>query len=161
PITAILRAIADYRSAVLRRLLLVVLALALAATAAASPRKTEQQLGLVAFPGYAEAGGDDPRVNWVGAFVQQTGCKVRVRTARARRLGGALRPPLRREGRAVRRRGLARAGCRSTGDPHAVRARPRAVPPSGAGRRGPVRGRRLLLARPDERARRLHRWERR
>ena len=34
-------------------------------------------------PGYAEAGGDDPRVNWVQPFVQKTGCKVHVRTVRS------------------------------------------------------------------------------
>jgi putative spermidine/putrescine transport system substrate-binding protein len=65
---------------VLRRLPLVALGLALAATATASPRKDERRLDLVAFPGYAEAGGDDPRVNWVTPFVQRTGCKVHVRT---------------------------------------------------------------------------------
>src|SRR5436190_47489 len=73
----------DYRSAVLRRCSLAVLALALAATAAASTRAEENRLDLVAFPGYAEAGGDDPRVNWVTPFVQQTGCKVHVRTVRS------------------------------------------------------------------------------
>src|SRR5262245_29844150 len=40
----------------------------------------ESRLDLVAFPGYAEAGGDDPRVNWVTPFVRKTGCKVHVRT---------------------------------------------------------------------------------
>jgi putative spermidine/putrescine transport system substrate-binding protein len=40
----------------------------------------EGRLDLVAFPGYAEAGGDDPRVNWVTPFVQKTRCKVHVRT---------------------------------------------------------------------------------
>ncbi len=44
---------------------------------------TENRLDLVAFPGYAEAGGDDPRVNWVTPFVQATGCKVHVRTVRS------------------------------------------------------------------------------
>src|SRR3954468_6224208 len=73
----------DYRSAVLRRCSLAVLALALAATAAASTRKDETRLDLVAFPGYAEAGGDDPRVNWVTPFAQRTGCKVHVRTVRS------------------------------------------------------------------------------
>jgi putative spermidine/putrescine transport system substrate-binding protein len=68
---------------VLRRCLLAVLVLALAATAAASTRAVEQRLDLVAFPGYAEAGGDDPRVNWVTPFVQRTGCKVHVRTVRS------------------------------------------------------------------------------
>src|SRR6476646_11477562 len=73
----------DYRSAVLRRFSLAVLALVLAATAAASTRKDERRLDLVAFPGYAEAGGDDPRVNWVQPFVRKTGCKVHVRTVRS------------------------------------------------------------------------------
>ena len=70
----------DYRSAVLRRCSLAAFALVLAATAAASTRTDERRLDLVAFPGYAEAGGDDPRVNWVTPFVQKTGCKVHVRT---------------------------------------------------------------------------------
>jgi len=70
-----------------RRLVVVAVA-ALAASAAAgngSPPapQGEGRLDLVAFPGYAEAGGDDPRVNWVTPFVQQTGCKVRVRTVRS------------------------------------------------------------------------------
>jgi putative spermidine/putrescine transport system substrate-binding protein len=43
----------------------------------------EGRLDLVAYPGYAEAGGDDPRVNWVTPFVQSTGCKVHVRTVRS------------------------------------------------------------------------------
>jgi putative spermidine/putrescine transport system substrate-binding protein len=53
-----------------------------AAGAGGAPRvpSAEGRLDLVAFPGYAEAGGDDPRVNWVTPFVQRTGCKVHVRT---------------------------------------------------------------------------------
>lgn len=43
----------------------------------------EGRLDLVAFPGYAEAGGEDPRINWVTPFVQRTGCKVHVRTVRS------------------------------------------------------------------------------
>jgi putative spermidine/putrescine transport system substrate-binding protein len=43
----------------------------------------EGRLDLVAFPGYAEAGGDDPRVNWVTPFVRATGCKVHVRSVRS------------------------------------------------------------------------------
>ncbi len=72
----------------MRRLLLVVLA-ALATTGGAAgmrrafPAQGEGRLDLIAFPGYAEAGGDDPRVNWVTPFVQQTGCKVHVRTVRS------------------------------------------------------------------------------
>ena len=84
PITAIFGATGIYRNAVLRRLPVAVLALVLAATAAASSRGSgEGRLDLVAFPGYAEAGGDDPRVNWVQPFVQKTGCKVHVRTVRS------------------------------------------------------------------------------
>src|SRR5690242_17713974 len=83
PIMAILRFTDDYRSAVLRRCSPAVLVLVLVATAGASTRKDERQLDLIAFPGYAEAGGDDPRVNWVTPFVQKTGCKVHVRTVRS------------------------------------------------------------------------------
>lgn len=67
----------------MRRVAFLVLALALAGTAAASTGRAVGQLDLVAFPGYAEAGGDDPRVNWVTPFVQKTGCKVHVRTVRS------------------------------------------------------------------------------
>jgi putative spermidine/putrescine transport system substrate-binding protein len=74
----------------MRRLLVVALATLTAAGGAAavgdgspSGRKLEHRLDLVAFPGYAEAGGDDPRVNWVTPFVQRTGCKVHVRTVRS------------------------------------------------------------------------------
>jgi len=79
---------------VLRRSLLVLLVLvaAVCASIAAAPTQTavrlglpaaESRLDLVAFPGYAEAGGEDPRVNWVTPFVQRTGCKVHVRTVRS------------------------------------------------------------------------------
>jgi putative spermidine/putrescine transport system substrate-binding protein len=89
--TAILRLTGVYRTGVLRGALLAVIGLLLAAAAAsASPRAAvaglppaEHRLDLVAFPGYAEAGGDDPRVNWVQPFVQKTGCKVHVRTVRS------------------------------------------------------------------------------
>jgi putative spermidine/putrescine transport system substrate-binding protein len=71
----------------MRRLAACALAVLAASTAAAlgapkGPRlpAAEGHLGLVAFPGYAEAGGDDPRVNWVTPFVQKSGCKVHVRT---------------------------------------------------------------------------------
>jgi putative spermidine/putrescine transport system substrate-binding protein len=73
----------DYRSAVLRRLPLVVGALVLTGFGATAQPAPENRLDLVAFPGYAEAGGDDPRVNWVTPYVQQTGCKVHVRTVRS------------------------------------------------------------------------------
>lgn len=55
---------------------------ALSRTSAGLP-PAEKHLSLIAFPGYAEAGGDDPRVNWVTRFVQTTGCKVSVRTVRS------------------------------------------------------------------------------
>lgn len=75
----------------LRGALLAVLGLVLAATAASATTRSavaglppaERRLDLIAFPGYAEAGGDDPRVNWVQPFVQKTGCKVHVRTVRS------------------------------------------------------------------------------
>jgi putative spermidine/putrescine transport system substrate-binding protein len=55
-------------------------AAALGARGAPKLPDAEGRLNLVAFPGYAEAGGDDPRVNWVTPFVRRTGCKVHVRT---------------------------------------------------------------------------------
>lgn len=67
----------------MRRRSLLAAAVALLAVSAATAKPIEQRLDLVAFPGYAEAGGDDPRVNWVTPFVQQTGCKVHVRTVRS------------------------------------------------------------------------------
>jgi putative spermidine/putrescine transport system substrate-binding protein len=82
---------ADYRNAVLRGRLLVAVVL-LAAGCGSTAAQTRQlkslpaaegRLDLVAYPGYAEAGGDDPRVNWVTPFVQATGCKVHVRTVRS------------------------------------------------------------------------------
>ena len=39
----------------------------------------EGQLNLVAWPGYAEDGSNDPKVDWVQPFEQQTGCKVNVK----------------------------------------------------------------------------------
>ncbi len=71
-----------------RRLLLGLVVLVAGCGSATSTGSTrasaaEGRLDLVAFPGYAEAGGDDPRVNWVTPFVQATGCKVHVRTVRS------------------------------------------------------------------------------
>ncbi|HEX4246791.1 MAG TPA: spermidine/putrescine ABC transporter substrate-binding protein, partial [Pseudonocardia sp.] len=40
----------------------------------------EGQLNVLAWPGYAENGSNDPKVNWVGPFEQQTGCQVNVKT---------------------------------------------------------------------------------
>ena len=39
----------------------------------------EGQLNLVAWPGYAEDGSNDPKVDWVHPFEQKTGCKVNVK----------------------------------------------------------------------------------
>ncbi|KAA9152847.1 ABC transporter substrate-binding protein [Amycolatopsis acidicola] len=40
----------------------------------------EGALNVLAWPGYAENGSNDPNVNWVTPFEQQTGCKVNVKT---------------------------------------------------------------------------------
>jgi putative spermidine/putrescine transport system substrate-binding protein len=39
----------------------------------------EGQLDIIAWAGYAENGSNDPKVNWVGPFEKQTGCKVNVK----------------------------------------------------------------------------------
>lgn len=39
----------------------------------------EGQLNLIAWAGYAENGSNDPAVDWVTPFEQQTGCKVNVK----------------------------------------------------------------------------------
>ena len=39
----------------------------------------EGQLDIIAWAGYAENGSNDPKVNWVAPFEQQTGCKVNVK----------------------------------------------------------------------------------
>jgi putative spermidine/putrescine transport system substrate-binding protein len=39
----------------------------------------EGTLNVLAWPGYAENGSNDPKVNWVTPFEQQTGCKVNVK----------------------------------------------------------------------------------
>ena len=41
--------------------------------------QNEGQLDIIAWAGYAENGSNDPKVNWVGPFEQQTGCKVNVK----------------------------------------------------------------------------------
>jgi putative spermidine/putrescine transport system substrate-binding protein len=41
--------------------------------------KGEGELNIIAWAGYAENGSNDPKVNWVGPFEQQTGCKVNVK----------------------------------------------------------------------------------
>ncbi|MFF0147084.1 putative spermidine/putrescine transport system substrate-binding protein [Amycolatopsis sulphurea] len=41
--------------------------------------QAEGQLNVLAWPGYAENGSNDPKVNWVTPFEQQTGCKVNVK----------------------------------------------------------------------------------
>jgi len=39
----------------------------------------EGQLSVLAWPGYAENGANDPKINWVTPFEQQSGCKVNVK----------------------------------------------------------------------------------
>lgn len=39
----------------------------------------EGQLNLVAWPGYAEDGSNDPKVDWVHPFEKETGCKVNIK----------------------------------------------------------------------------------
>jgi putative spermidine/putrescine transport system substrate-binding protein len=39
----------------------------------------EGQLNLVSWPGYAEDGSNDPKVDWVHPFEQETGCKVNIK----------------------------------------------------------------------------------
>jgi len=39
----------------------------------------EGELNLIAWPGYAENGSNDPSVNWVTPFTEQTSCKVNVK----------------------------------------------------------------------------------
>jgi putative spermidine/putrescine transport system substrate-binding protein len=39
----------------------------------------EGKLNIIAWAGYAEDGSDDPKVDWVHPFEQQTGCKVNVK----------------------------------------------------------------------------------
>jgi putative spermidine/putrescine transport system substrate-binding protein len=91
-ITTIHRPTADYGSAVRRRSLLLGFAVLAAGCGATTTARTlyssglppaEGRLDLVAFPGYAESGGDDPRMNWVTPFARATGCKVRVRRVRS------------------------------------------------------------------------------
>jgi putative spermidine/putrescine transport system substrate-binding protein len=41
--------------------------------------RPEGALNVLAWPGYAENGSNDPKINWVGPFEQQTGCKVNVK----------------------------------------------------------------------------------
>ncbi len=54
-----------------------------AATPSASPAPTalgegEGEVSVLALRGYAEYGGVDPKVNWVGEFERKTGCRVRL-----------------------------------------------------------------------------------
>src|SRR5215813_14271983 len=39
----------------------------------------EGQLNIIAWAGYAENGQNNPKLNWVGPFEQQTGCKTNVK----------------------------------------------------------------------------------
>ena len=48
-------------------------------TELASVGNGEGKLNIIAWAGYAEDGSDDPKVDWVHPFEQQTGCKVNVK----------------------------------------------------------------------------------
>ncbi|MEI7915031.1 MAG: ABC transporter substrate-binding protein [Mycobacteriaceae bacterium] len=48
-------------------------------TPASSIGAGEGQLSLVAWPGYAEDGSNDPKVDWVHPFENETGCKVNIK----------------------------------------------------------------------------------
>jgi putative spermidine/putrescine transport system substrate-binding protein len=43
--------------------------------------KTEGEVNLIAWAGYAEDGSNDPKVDWVTPFEEETGCKVNTKTA--------------------------------------------------------------------------------
>jgi putative spermidine/putrescine transport system substrate-binding protein len=66
----------------------VSLSAALALTAAAAHAEPLQSIGepegavdIVAWPGYIERGDTDPAYDWVTGFEEQSGCRVRVKTA--------------------------------------------------------------------------------
>src|SRR5689334_14544761 len=40
----------------------------------------EGKLSVLAWPGYAEDGSNDPKVDWVSSFEKETGCQVTVKT---------------------------------------------------------------------------------
>jgi putative spermidine/putrescine transport system substrate-binding protein len=42
--------------------------------------KNESKVSILAWPGYVENGSNDPKVNWVKAFEDKTGCKVTSKT---------------------------------------------------------------------------------
>jgi putative spermidine/putrescine transport system substrate-binding protein len=42
--------------------------------------KPEGQVNILAWPGYAENGSNDPKANWVAPFEKETGCKANVKT---------------------------------------------------------------------------------
>ena len=48
-------------------------------TPASSVGNGEGQLNLIAWPGYAEDGSNDPKVDWVHPFEKETGCKVNIK----------------------------------------------------------------------------------
>src|SRR4051812_49160997 len=41
--------------------------------------KTEGKVNILAWPGYAEDGSNDPKVDWVTPFEKQTGCQANVK----------------------------------------------------------------------------------
>ncbi len=49
----------------------------------------EGQVNILAWPGYAEDGTNDPSVDWVTPFEEQTGCQANVKYVRHLRRGRA------------------------------------------------------------------------
>jgi putative spermidine/putrescine transport system substrate-binding protein len=70
---------------VARATLAALFATSLAAGAGAAPLKEigpgEGVVDIVAWPGYIERGGTDPKFDWVTGFEKASGCKVRIKTA--------------------------------------------------------------------------------
>jgi putative spermidine/putrescine transport system substrate-binding protein len=70
---------------VARATLAALFATSLAAGAGATPLKEigpgEGVVDIVAWPGYIERGGTDPKFDWVTGFEKASGCKVRIKTA--------------------------------------------------------------------------------
>ena len=67
----------------------------------------EGELNVLAWPGYAESGKNDPKVDWVTPFTDKTGCKVNVKefgTSDEARQPDALRRVRRGVGRPEMRR---------------------------------------------------------
>ncbi|SHK05157.1 putative spermidine/putrescine transport system substrate-binding protein [Marinobacter antarcticus] len=65
----------------IKNLKLAALSLTLVCTSAHAAEGLEDQVNIVAWPGYIERGDTDPNYDWVTQFEQNTGCSVNVKTA--------------------------------------------------------------------------------